>query len=401
MCPIRVKYGIKMSKHMKEIYMDSANVSRPAPEVVVAMMPYLKEKFGVPGGAFGHRYEEEASEALWRVREAIAASINASPEEIIFTSGVTEGNNLAIKGFMRYGKEKKRALTTPIERKCVLESLRYMEKEGHDVSMLPVEDEGFVDEKELENLSRGVDLISVQHVNQEIGTVQDIRRIGETAEDRQIVFHTDATHGFLKEKIDVEKMNIDMLTISGHVIHGPPGSGALFIREGLKIEPLLHGDGKEFGKRAGHPNMPAIIGMAEAIRLMKDADIERMKKLSKMLLESLSTIDDSRINGPMKNKRVCDIVNLSFKGVEGEAILMAASSEGLVLRTGSACFSPNLRYSHVMRAIGRSAEDANSSTRLSISRYTTENDVVCVYEILKEIIERLRDISPVYRKVKK
>ncbi len=385
----------------KAIYLDNANVTRVADEVLDTMLTYYREKFGVPGGEFGHIYEEEAGEALWKAREAVARKINARPEEIVFTSGVTEGNNLAIKGVAEYmgRKDKVKIVTSRIERKCIMKSAEYLRNRGHDIEFVGVDAYGFVDSEALQKASAGASLISVQHVNQEIGTVQDIKEIGDIAEDVGAIFHTDATHSFLKEKIDVERMNIDIMTLSGHVIHAPLGSGALFVREGVKMEPLFHGDHKEFGKRAGHPNIPAIMGFAKAIELMKEDDIKRMMDMRDLLIKALLNIDDSILNGPKGEERVCDNVNVSFKGVEGEAILMLASAEGLIIRTGSACFSPELRYSYVLKAIGRSAEEANSSTRLTLSRYTTVEELRKGVEILENSIERLRSISPIYRKV--
>ncbi len=385
----------------KAIYLDNGNVTRVADEVLDTMLTYYKEKFGVPGGEFGHIYEEEAGEALWKARETVARKINARPEEIVFTSGVTEGNNLAIKGVVDYmGRNGKvKIVTSRIERKCIMKSMEYLQNKGHETEFVDVDRYGFVGLDDVHDAAKGAALISIQHVNQEIGTIQDIRAIGDIAEEEGAIFHTDATHSFLKERIDVEKMKIDMMTVSGHVIHAPLGSGALFIREGVRIEPLFHGDQKEFGNRAGHPNIPAIMGLAKAIGLMKDEDIKRMRDMRDFLIKELLNIDDSRLNGPEDDWRVCDNVNISFRGVEGEAILMLASSEGLIIRTGSACFSPELKYSYVLKAMGRSAEEANSSTRLTPSRYTSMEELKKAVEILEKSIERLRSISPIYKKV--
>lgn len=387
----------------KLIYLDNENTTKVSKEALEAMLPYYTEKFGVPGGEFGHRYEEEAAEALWKARETVAARIGARPEEIIFTSGVTEGNNIAIKGAVRYMERvhgKLKMLTSPIERSCVLNSFEYFRERGHEVGIIPVNREGFLDRNKLMDMIKGASFLSVQHANQEIGTVQDIKEMGDIAEDEGVLFHSDATHSFLKEDIDLKKLNVDMMTFSGHVIHGPLGSGALFIREGVKIEPIFHGDSREFGLRAGHPNMPAIIGFTEAVRSMRAQDIEKMRSMRDFLIKELLNIEDSRLNGP-REKRVCDNVNLSFRGVEGEAILMMANLRGLILRTGSACFSPRLKSSYVIEAIGGSAEDANSSTRLTLSRYNTMDEMKKTVEIMREVIERLRAISPLYRKVRR
>ncbi len=385
------------------IYMDNANVSRVSEGVIEAMLTRYRENFGVPGGEFGHRYEEEAAEALWKARETVARKINARPEEIIFTSGVTESNNLAIKGALRYMEKvhgNLKILTSKIERKCVMRSFEHLQKRGHEAVFLPVDRGGFLDMDALQKEAGGASFISIQHANQEIGTVQDIRAIGDIAEDRGLIFHSDATHSFLKEPIDVEKLKVDMMSFSGHVIHAPLGSGALFVREGVKLEPLFHGDSREFGLRAGHPNVPAIVGFARAIEEMGDEDVRRMRGIRDFLIDSLLEIPDTKLNGP-RDRRVCDNINVSFKGVEGEAILMLASAQGLILRTGSACFSPQLKSSYVIAAIGGSAEDANSSTRLSLGRDNTMEEAERAVEILSNIIDRLRKISPIYRKVRK
>ncbi len=386
-----------------EIYLDNGNVSRVALEVFEEMKRYYLDKFGVPGGEFGHRYEEEASEALWKARETLAKRINAYPEEIVFTSGVTEGNNLAIKGAVFPILRKKgvaRIITSPIERKCVLRSAEYLRNFGAKVEQVPVNSEGFVNLEILKEKIKSAELVSIQHANQEIGVVQDIKAIGELAEDSGALYHSDATHSFLRERIDVEKIPVDMLTFSGHVIHGPLGSGALFIREGLKIEPILHGAYRERRRRAGYPNMPAIMGFAKAIEIMREEHVEKMRNMRDFLIEHLLEIPDSRLNGP-KERRVCDNVNVSFRGVEGEAILMLANQEGIILRTGSACYNESLEPSYVIKALGVGVEYANSSTRMVLSRYNTMEEMKIVVEKMEEIIERLRKISPLYRRRKK
>ncbi len=386
-----------------EVYLDSGNVSPVAPEVLDEIMYYYRERFGVPGGEFGHRYEEEAAEALWKAREIIAKRINAVPEEIVFVTGTTEGNNLAVKGtVLRLLKEKREAkiIVSEIERKCVLRSADYLVRLGASLKKIPVDNFGFIDMEKLEEDMKDADFTSVQHGNQEIGTVQNIKAIGDMAEDSGVIFHSDATHTFLKEKIDVERIPVDILTFSGHVIHAPLGSGALFVREGLKLEPLFHGPMRERGFRAGHPNVPAIMGFAKAIETMNDEHVNRMREMRDYLIKNLLEIEDSRLNGPFE-RRVCDNVNISFRGVEGEAILMLASQMGVILRTGSACYSESLEPSYVIRALGVGVEYANSSTRMIVSRYNTMDEMKYVVEKIGEIIEKLRSISPIYRRDKR
>ena len=382
-----------------EVYLDNGNVTRVSDEVIDEVLHYYREKFGVPGGEFGHRYEEEASEALGRAREIIAKKIHALPEEIIFTSGTAEGNNLAIKGavlpFLR-NKGDIKIVTSPVERKCVLRSIKYLEDSGASKVIISVDSKGIVNLESLKEEIQDASFMSIQHGNQEIGTVQDIKAIGDIAEDHGVIYHADATHTFLKEEIDVEKIPVDLLTFSGHVIHAPLGSGALFIREGLKIEPLFHGPMRERGFRAGHPNIPALMGFAKPVELMKNEDIERIRRLRDYLIENLLEIKDSRLNGA-RVRRVCDNVNISFRGVEGEAILMLASQMGIILRTGSACYSESLEPSYVIKALGVGVEYANSSTRMVVSRYNTIEEMKYVVEKMNEIIEKLRAISPIYR----
>ena len=381
------------------IYLDNGNVTRVSSRVFEAMKERYLENYGVPGGEFGHMYEEEASEAIWKARETVAESIGAKAEEIVFTSGVTEGNNLAIKGAVEYMEKKdsrQKVITSAIERKCVLNSFKELESRGHEVGRIGVDSEGFVRMEELKESIKGASFLSIQHANQEIGTVQDIRAIGEIADDAGAIFHTDASHSFLREKIDVSRINVDLLTISGHLIHGPLGSGALFIREGVRLKPQIVGDTREFGLRAGNPNMPAIAGLAEAVREAREEDVVKMAHMRDRLIKGLLQIPDSELNGPVKN-RVADNVNVSFRGVEGEAILMLASDNGLIIRTGSACFSPELKYSYVISAIGRGAEEANSSTRFGLSRYNTMDEMERAAEIMQGVIEKLREISPLYR----
>ncbi len=385
------------------IYLDNGNVTRVSDRVFEAMKERYLISYGVPGGEFGHLFEEEAGDAIWKARETIAGKIGAKPEEIIFTSGVTEGNNFAVKGTVGYMEKhsgKQKIVTSAIERKCILASFKYLESRGHEAVRIGVDSEGFINIEELKENIKGASFLSVQHANQEIGTVQDIKAVGDIADDEGVIFHTDASHSFLREKIDVSRLNVDLLTISGHLIHAPLGSGALFVREGMKLEPLLHGDLREFGKRGGNPNMPAIAGLAEAVKEARKEDVERVRLMRDRLTNALLEIPDSELNGPHKY-RVVDNVNISFRGVEGEAVLMLASEKGLIVRTGSACFNPALKYSYVISAIGKGAEQANSSTRFGLSIYNTAEEMDRAAETMRFVIEKLRQISPLYRNRRK
>jgi cysteine desulfurase len=242
-------------------------------------------------------------------------------------------------------------------------------------------------------------LLSVQHANQEIGTLQDIPAIGEIARESGVLFHCDAVQSFAKEEIDVQAMNVDMLSMSSHLIHGPKGVGALYVRDGVKLDPVMEGDDRERGLRPGTPNVAGIAGFAKATELMTDEDTVRMRRLRDELTDSLLAIPDSRLNGPRGNRRVCNNVNVSFRYVEGEAVLMHLDLKGLVVNTGSACYSQKLEPSHVIRAIGGTLEESHSSTRFSLSKWTTEDELGYATETVKQVVEKLRAQSPLARKV--
>jgi cysteine desulfurase len=240
--------------------------------------------------------------------------------------------------------------------------------------------------------------VSIQHANQEIGTLQDVAAIGETARNNGVLFHCDAVQSFAKEKIDVQGIKVDLLSMSSHLIHGPKGVGALYVRDGVKLEPILEGDGREKGLRPGTPNVAGIVGFAKAVDLLTEEETVRMRRLRDVLIESLLAIPDSRLNGPGGDRRLCNNVNVSFRFVEGEAILMHLDLRGLVVNTGSACYSQKLEPSHVIRAIGGTLEESHSSTRLSLSKWTTKDDVAYATETVKQVVETLRAQSPLARR---
>lgn len=380
------------------IFLDNANTTRIDDEVLKEMEVYFKEKYGIPGGEFGHVFEEEALEALEKAREKIARKINASPEEIIFTSGDLESNNLAILGYLRGLKEKGKIITSKIEQKSVLEPFKFLSKHGFRASYISVDREGFIDLDELSEEARDAVFLSVQHANKEIGTIQDIKAIGDLCEDKSIVFHSDASHSFCKVDIDVNKINVDMLTLSSNLIHGPKGIGALYIREGIKIEPILYGEPRERGLRPGFIDVPSAVGFAKAVELYKKEDVKRQRNLRDYLIDELLSIEDSELNGARGDKRLCNNVNVSFKYVEGEAIVMQASLYGLIIGTGSACYSQELEPSHVILSLGKGYEISHSSTRITLSKFTTKKEVEKASEILKNVIENLRKLSPFAKK---
>jgi len=382
------------------VYLDNSRTTRLDPEVLEAMQPYMLESYGVPGGEFGHRFDEEAADALERSREAIARAINAEPEEIVFTSGGTEANNLAIKGVM-LAKERRKStiITSKIEESSVLAPISWLERQGIARPVyLNVDGEGFVDLDQLGQAVKGASFVTIQHANQEIGTIQDYTAIADLCEEAGVILHCDAVQSFCKEPVDVERMRVDLLSLSAHLIHGPKGVGALYVREGLKLHALMQGDSRERGLRPGTPNLPGIVGFAKAVELMKPEHIQHMRMLRDELMKRLLAVEDTKLNGPRGDRRLCNNVNITFLYVEGEAILMHANMRGLIIGTGSACYSQELRPSHVILAIGGSHMEAHGSTRLTLSKWTTDAEVDYAVETLSAIVEKLRRISPLYRK---
>ncbi len=381
------------------VYLDNAETTKLDPAVQDLIEEFMVEKYGVPAGEFGYRLEEEAGEAIERAREIVAKRINALPEEVIFTSGGTESNNISIFGAARSSYYKgKRIITSKIEHTSIIRIIDKLTTQGFERTMLDVDHEGFVDLSSLKTGMENIRLVSVQHANQEIGTVQDVAAIGEITRNHGILFHCDAVQSFAKEKIDVQAMKIDLLSMSSHLIHGPKGVGALYVRDGVTLEPILEGDGREKGLRPGTPNVAGIVGFAKAVELLTQDDSVRMRGLRDDLIESLLIIPDSHLNGPRGDPRLCNNVNVSFRYVEGEAILMHLDLKGLVVNTGSACYSQKLEPSHVIRAIGGTLEESHSSTRLSLSKWTTKEDVAYATETVKQVVETLRAQSPLARR---
>jgi cysteine desulfurase len=386
----------------KMIYLDNGATTMTDPEVVRAMIPYFSEKYG--NASSSHMMGIWARQAVDEARHIIASSIGAKDEEIIFTSGGTESNNLAIKGIAFANKDKgKHIITTKIEHDCVLNSCKWLETQGFEVSYLGVDPEGFVNPEELANaIRKDTILVSVIHGNNEIGTIQDIKRLGEICRKHNVYFHTDACQSYTKTELDVKKQNLDLVTINAHKIHGPKGAGALYIRQGTRITPILHGGGHEFKVRSGTENVPGIVGFAKAVKLaMNDKHIKNMIKLRDKLINEVSTkIPETRLNGATGEKGLCNNVNFSFKYVEGESIGAMLDAKGISSSTGSACSSKSLEPSHVLIAIGLKPEDAHGSLRLTLSRFTTEKEIDAVIDELPRIIEKLRKMSPLTRLIK-
>jgi cysteine desulfurase len=377
---------------MKKVYMDYAATTPVDPRVLRAMLPFFTKRFGNTMSL--HYFGREAKKALEDSREAIASLMNANPEEIIFTSSATEANNLALKGIAFANREKgKHIIVSKIEHHCVLESARWLEKNGFEITYLPVDKYGLIDLGQLENaIRKDTILVSIMHANNEIGTIEPIEEIGKICSEHGVYFHTDAAQTFGKIEVDVEKMNVDLLTASSHKMYGPKGAACLFVRKKVKIEPLLHGGGQEFGLRSSTVNVPAIVGFAEAAKICKSEmkkEGRRQSLLRDKLIKGVLKIEDSHLNGH-PTKRLPNNANFWFASVDGEALVTQLDMHGIAASTASACSSESLEPSHVLLAIGLRPEEANGSLRLSLGRWTKKEDVNYVLKVLPDVIENLR-----------
>jgi cysteine desulfurase len=379
-----------------KIYLDNAATTQVAPEVMKVIEEYCTEKYGNASSL--HSFGREARDALEKARAVIAKSINAEPDEIIFTASGTEADNMAIKEIaFQHLKDKNHIITSKIEHPAVLETCRFLEKMGFEIKYLDVDREGFVDLKQLEDsITNKTCLVSIMHANNEIGTIQPIDKIGEICRKKGVIFHTDAVQSFTKVPIDVKKIKVDLISLSGHKIHGPKGIGVLYKRKNVKIGALIHGGGHEFGLRSGTENVAGAAGFAKAVELVKKEDIEKMKKLRDKLIDGLMKIPETILNGS-KDKRLCNNVNVAFKYIEGEALVLRLDDEGIAASTGSACSSKSLLPSHVLLAIGLKPQEAHGSLRLTLSRYTTEKEIDYALKIISQVVEELRKISPLWR----
>jgi cysteine desulfurase NifS len=381
---------------MKRIYMDYAATTPVDPRVVEVMSQYFTEKFGNPLSL--HQFGQEASEVLEKSRTVVADLMGARSDEIIFTGSASESNNLALKGIALANRKRgKHIITSKIEHPCVIESSKWLEKQGFEVTRLPVDKYGIIDPNQLEQaIRKDTILVSVIHANNEIGTMEPIASMGEICDEKGVYFHTDAAQSFGKIEIDVNKMHIDLLTASSHKMYGPKGAACLYKRKGVKIDPILHGGGHEFGLRSSTHNIPAIVGFAEAAKLCKKemkGEAERLTSLRDRLIKGMLEIEGSKLNGH-PTKRLPNNANFSFAGVEGESMVMLLDSYGIAASTGSACSSAKLEPSHVLLAIGLKPQEAHGSLRLTLGRWTKPEDVDYVVEIVLQVVERLRKISP-------
>ncbi len=381
---------------MKRIYLDHAATTPVDKEVLEAMKPFFRKKFGNASSI--HSLGREAKNALDESREKIAGKVNSEPDGLVFTSGGTESNNLALKGVMFSNRKRGRHLiTSRVEHDCVLNSCRWLEKQGFEVTYLPVDEYGFVDLNELEaSIREDTVLVSIIHGNNEIGTLNPLDRIGKICSERGVYLHTDACQSFTKVPIDVKRDNIDLLTINSHKIYGPKGVGALYIRKGVRIDPLLHGGGHEFNRRSGTENIPGIVGFAKATEVTRERDILHMTKLRDRLIKTIPReIPHSRLNGH-PTERLCNNTNFSFNYIEGESLLLRLDVKGICASTGSACSSHSLEPSHVLMSTGMKPEYSHGSLRLTLGKDNTLNEIGYTLDALRESVEDLRRISPFY-----
>ncbi|MDZ7260866.1 MAG: cysteine desulfurase NifS [candidate division KSB1 bacterium] len=380
---------------VRRIYFDHSATTPVDPRVLEEMLPYFCEKFGNASSI--HAFGREGKVALEEARERVARLINASASEIYFTSGGTESDNLALKGLAFAEENRKHLITSKVEHHAVLNTCHYLEKQGFKVTYLPVDQYGMVDPEEVQKaITDQTFLISIMHVNNEVGTINPIRQIGEIARERGVYFHTDAVQSYGKLPIDVKKMNIDLLSLSGHKIYGPKGVGALFIRKGIRIEKLNHGGHHERNKRAGTENIPGIVGLGKAAEICQqemEREAEHLTHLRNAFYQKVSqAVPRVYLNGHPVN-RLPGNLNLSFEGVEGESLLLSLDLKGIAASSGSACTSGSLEPSHVLSAMGIKPELAQASVRFTLGRSNTMEDVDYTVKVLPEIVERLRNIS--------
>jgi cysteine desulfurase len=383
----------------RRIYLDHNATTPVHPEVLEAMLPYYKDKFGNASSI--HGFGREVKVALEESREKVAKLINADPNEIYFTSGGTESDNLAIKGTAFANRKKgKHLITSKIEHHAILESCKFLGKEEFEVTYLPVDKYGFIDPDDLKKAMRkDTILVSMMYANNEVGTIEPLEELSKITKENGVYFHTDAVQAMGKLPVDVQRLNVDMLSVSAHKIYGPKGVGAIYIRKGTRITPWSHGGSHERSRRAGTENVPGIVGLAKAVEIAY-RDMEEQSRYLRNLSEAFykkltQAIPDVFLNGDLE-KRIPNTLNLSFKAVEGESIILSLDLKGVAVSTGSACASGSLEPSHVLSAMGIAPEIAQAAIRFSFGRENTMEDVEYVVEILPEIVSRLRAMSPLY-----
>jgi cysteine desulfurase len=381
----------------QQIYLDNAATTKVDEKVLKTMTPYFNKEYG--NASSMHLMGNKPKEIIEKAREIIAKNINAEKDEIYFTSGGTESINFALKGlFWNNYPKKNHIITTKIEHDCVLKTCKWLESQGAKITYLNVDKEGFVNFEELKNsITEKTFLVSIIHANNEIGTIQNLEEIGKICRNKNVLFHADACQSFTKIPIDVKKQNLDLLTINSHKIHGPKGVGALYIKQGTEITPLFHGGGQEKGKRSGTENIPGVVGFAKAVEISSKKDTIKMEKLKNYLIKKILTeISNTKLNGSLKN-RLCNNINISFNNIEGESIEGYLGDKGIYVSTGSACMSNTLKSSHVLKAINLTPLEANSSIRITISKFTTKKEIDYFLDKLKMVVSKLRELSPLVK----
>ncbi len=379
----------------KNIYLDYAATTPIDPRIKPKICSLLTKNFG--NSASIHSCGQKAKLDLKKARKEIAGFLNCQEKEIIFTGSATESNNMALKGIAYANLDKgNHIIISNIEHPCIMNTKKWLETQGFSVSFLEVDSQGFVNPKDLENLIQAnTILVSVMHVNNETGAIQPIEEIGKICKKYKIYFHTDATQSFGKININLKKTNIDLLTASSHKIYGPKGAGLLYVKKGVKIEPLLHGGEQEFGLRSGTINTFAIVGFSESVKILKKEmkiDFEKAKKIRQKISEKLKKIPNTTIISPENS--IPNILNVSFNNIEGESVLMLLDQEGICVSTGSACSSKDLTQSHVLRAMKINPQVAQGSIRVSWGRFTSEKDINQFLDVLPKIVKKLRSYSP-------
>jgi len=387
---------------MNRIYLDNAATTPIRSEVLKSMMPFFDNRFGNPSALYS--YGQEAKKAIEEARDKVAVAIGASAEEIFFTSGGTEADNWALIGAAYALKNKgNHIITTSIEHHAILHTCQYLKKQGFEITYLPVDEYGLVDPNDLKDaIKDNTILVSIMYANNEIGTIEPIEELAKVAHEKGILFHTDAVQAVGNVPIDLKKLDVDMLSISAHKIYGPKGVGALYIKKGVRIDSLIHGGAQERNRRAGTENVAGIVGFGTAIELITKNIDEHIKKLTMLrdkLIDGILKIPYTRLNGH-PNKRLPGNVNVSFEFVDGESLILSLDMEGICVSSGSACTAGSIDPSHVLLAIGLPEEIAHGSLRLTIGEENTEEEIDTVINKLPKIVDRLRQMSPLFERVK-
>jgi len=368
------------------IYLDNAATTKVDKEVLKSMLPYFKELYG--NASSHHSLGKDSRNAVEGIRKIIADSLNAKSEEIFFTSGGTESNNLALKWI-----DEGHIITTKIEHESVLEVCKFLEGKGVNVSYLDVDADGLIDLKMLEkSIKKDTKLVSIIHGNNEIGVLQDVEKIGGICRKKEVLLHIDACQSFGKVPLNVKKLHVDLITLNAHKIHGPKGIGALYVRKGVKIKPLFHGGGHEQELRSGTENVPAIVGFGKAIQELNKKDVEKMDLLRDRLISKFLEMDEVKLQGS-RDRRLCNNVNIGFLGVDSEILESALDVKGIKVSSGAACSSHRLKKSHVLKALPGNDKYVENCIRFSLSKYNTKREIDQTFRIVRNLVERMRSVN--------